>query len=172
MFSQALHTARGGWGCLTPSQRCFAAFAANRSTIALSPASFYLATACQCACLPPALLSLPKQKGWLITPSCCMPITYYYSCFVYKKRTGEKLRRVPGNVCGFGTSVKDLCPRLPENKKMLPQSLWTHQKACLFSEWCAPATLSYMTCIKHRVSRQQTGEEKFGLVRWGGSYLC
>lgn len=113
MFSQALHKAKGGGGGLTPPQQWFAVFAASESTIALSPGSFYLATACQCAWLPPALLSPPKQKGWLITPSCCMPIKYYYSCFVFKKkRTGEKLRRVPGNVCGFGTSVKDLCPWL------------------------------------------------------------
>lgn len=41
-----------------------------------------------------------------------MPIKYYHSCFVYKKRTGEKLWRVPRIVCGFGTSVKDLCPWL------------------------------------------------------------
>lgn len=109
MFSQALQKAKGG---LTPSQQWFAVFTASGSTIALSPGSSYLATVCQCACLPPVLLSPPKQKGWLITPSCCMPIKYYYSCFVYKKKTGEKLWRVPGNVCGFGTSVKDLCPWL------------------------------------------------------------
>lgn len=87
-------------------------FTASASTIALSQTSCYLATVCQRACLPPVLLSPPKQKGWLITASCCLPIKYYYSCFVYKKRTGEKLWSVPGNVRGFSTSVKDVCPSL------------------------------------------------------------
>lgn len=30
----------------------------------------------------------------------------------FKKRTGEELWRLPRNVCGFGTSVRDLCPWL------------------------------------------------------------
>lgn len=100
-------------GGLTPSQWWFTVFTASGRTIALSQGSSYLDRVCQCASLPPVLLSPPKQKGWLITPSCCVPIKYYYSCFVcIKKRTGEKLWRLPGNVCGFVTSVKDLCPWL------------------------------------------------------------
>ena len=107
-------TRKAGGGGLTSSQQSYAVFTASGSTIALSPGSSYLATVCQRACLPPVLPSPPKQKGWLITPSCCMPIKYYYSCFVYEKKKGQekKLWRVPGNVCGFGTSVKDLCPWL------------------------------------------------------------
>lgn len=53
---------------------------------------FFLPGHSMSMCLPSscAPLCAPMQKEWLITPSCCMPIKYYYSCFVYEKKKGQE----------------------------------------------------------------------------------
>lgn len=58
----------------------------------------YLATACQRALLPPVFLFPPQKKGWLMEPRCCMPIKYYYSCFVYKNRDKLNIKTLKGNM--------------------------------------------------------------------------
>lgn len=103
------HRTRLGGGALTPSQQWLGLHSQWGYNSSITGAS-NLAMACQRARLPPVLLSPPKQKEWLITPSCCMPIKYHYSCFVYKNGTGGNLKRVPRNICGFGTNVKDFTP--------------------------------------------------------------
>lgn len=171
MFRQALHKASGGWGCLTPSQQCFAAFAANGSTIALSPGSLYLATACQCACFPPALLSLPKQKGWLITPSCCMPITYYYSCFVHKKGQEKSSGGCQEMFVDSAHLLKIYAlDYLKTRKRCHRASKLSRKPVCLVSDvWQLPSPTWHASSI---VSAHSGKAQKFGLVRRGGSLLC